>query len=167
MEAAQAPSAGICLPDNTSTKIYNNIIRNNYNSGINVLGNSTPVIVNNIIAHHRGPANSPGRAIKVIHKAATPITSVKIANNIIYDTDWGLFSQGKKLVTGNSYNNYWQVDEKYFGFTAGSYELFTDPLFVEHYSLNSKSVCIDAGTTASAPAWDINVFFGLRVRKLT
>ena len=110
--SSSGPSAGICLPDNTSTKIYNNIIRNNYNSGINVLGNSTPVIVNNIIAHHRGPANSPGRAIKVIHTAATPITSVKLPI-ILFTTRTGVCSAKEKnssqktvtITTGKSMKN--------------------------------------------------------------
>ena len=60
-------SAGICIPHDSTSKIINNIIRDNYNTGIIVLDNSNPIIVNNIIAHHRGDQDSPGVAIKVVH----------------------------------------------------------------------------------------------------
>lgn len=153
--SAIGPSAGICIPGNSTPKIYNNIIRNNYNSGINILDYADPMIVNNTIIHHRGTLNSPGRAIKVVHSQATPIQSITIANNIIYDNDSGLFSQEEKIVTGNDYNNFRQNDENYFGFAAGSHEIFTDPLFTDSYNLNSTSLCIDAGTPANAPAKDI------------
>ena len=149
------PSAGICIPDNAAPRIYNNIIRNNYNTGIVVLDNSKPVIVNNTIAHHRGAQNSPGKAIKVVHSEVIPITSVTIANNIIYDNDYGLFSQAKQYVVGNEYNNYWQVDENYFGFAAGNHEISADPLFGDNFTLNSESPCIDIGTATHAPANDI------------
>ncbi len=145
------PSAGICIPDNAAPMIFNNIIRNNYNTGIVVLDNSKPIIVNNTIAHHRGAQNSPGKAIKVVHSETIPIDSVMVVNNIIYDSDYGLFSQAKKYVVGNESNTFWQVDENYIGFAAGNHEIYADPLFNEDYSLKSESPCIDTGSAINVP----------------
>lgn len=154
-QSSYGPSAGICIPHNAAPKVYNNIIRDNYNTGIIILDNAAPEIVNNTIVHHRGDEVSPGLAIKVVHSGEVPITSVRIVNNIFYDADFGLFSQGKLEVVGNEYNNYWQVDEQYFGFNLGNNEITVDPLFTADFDLNSESPCIDAGTSSGSPDSDM------------
>jgi parallel beta-helix repeat protein len=148
------PSAGICIPENSTPEIYNNIIRSNYNSGITMLDNAAPVIINNTIINHRGSTDSPGTGIRVVQNEG--IGSVTITNNIINDNDTGLYSQKGISVAGNTYNDFWQNDEKYFGFSPGEHEIFTDPLLTANYSLKSGSSCINAGTATGAPATDLN-----------
>lgn len=151
------PSAGICIPGNSSPRIYNNIIRNNYNSGLNILDNAAPVIVNNTIAHHRGSQNSLGTAIKIIQNIG--IEFVKVSNNIIIDNDIGLFSTAKNPVTGNDHNDLWKNDTDYFGFTADSHDIYTDPVLAVDYSPSRNSPCINAGSRTGAPAADIRGIF--------
>ncbi len=148
------PSAGICIPGDSTPAIYNNIIRNNYNSGINILDHAAPVIINNTFAHHHGGQNSPGTAIKIVQVPYKDF--VKISNNIFTDNDISLFSTARKPVTGNDYNEFWQNDTDFFGFTAGSHAIFTNPFLAVDYSLGSNSPCIDSGTSAGAPSADIN-----------
>lgn len=155
-------SAGICVPQNASPKIYNNIIRNNYPSGINILDTATPVISNNIIAGHHLDGDFPitGSGVKVIHGNScadvVPINNVAISNNIIIDNDYALFSQCNVPVSGNSFNSFWENTSNYFGFTTGSNEINTDPLLESDYRVAEGSPCIDSGTSINAPTADKN-----------
>ncbi len=146
------PSAGICVAQNSSPTIVNNIVRNNNPSGINILDSAHPVISNNIIAHHQD--DILGTGIKVVHTVG--IAAVTISNNILYDNDYALYSQEEREVSGNSFNSFWQNSINYFGFTTGSHDIFTDPLLTTDYNVAAGSPCIDSGTALNAPAKDIN-----------
>jgi len=56
--------AGICVRDQSSPVIQNNIIRDNHPSGINVRDTASPIIVNNTLLNHN-EQDTTGTAVKV------------------------------------------------------------------------------------------------------